>query len=69
MKAIGAVIAVVCAASAGAQVHFPPADGLWETVDPVDLGWCPEAVDSLVAFVKYTENIGPKASGFPGYMR
>ncbi len=50
MKAIGAVIAVVCAASAGAQVHFPPADGLWETVDPVDLGWCPEAVDSLVAF-------------------
>lgn len=36
--------------SATSQIHFPPAAGPWLTIDPAELGWCAEAVDSLVAF-------------------
>ena len=34
------------------ELYFPPADSEnWETLDPEELGWCPEKVDSLIEFV------------------
>lgn len=33
--------------------YFPPTDGshTWATLDPASLGWCPERIDSLYAFL------------------
>ncbi|MBS1581341.1 MAG: serine hydrolase [Bacteroidetes bacterium] len=48
--------ALLCACSVTAahaqDLYFPPLAGdAWETVDPADLGWCPENIDSLYGFL------------------
>jgi CubicO group peptidase (beta-lactamase class C family) len=36
---------------AAAQLYFPPSGGAWSTMDPQELGWCAERIDSLYAFL------------------
>ena len=34
------------------SLYFPPLTGnTWETTDPATLNWCPEKIDSLIAFL------------------
>lgn len=36
-------------------IYFPPDTGsAWETTDPVQLGWCPDRIDSLYSFLDQT---------------
>lgn len=48
------VAALCCGPALRAQaLYFPPnGSAAWETVDPVTLGWCPERIDSLLAFLE-----------------
>lgn len=44
------LLAPLCVLSlqAGAQLYFPPTDSdEWESIDPENLGWCQEIIDSL----------------------
>lgn len=35
------------------DLYFPPLAGdTWETLDPAELGWCPERIDSLYGFLE-----------------
>ncbi len=45
------IIAIAC--QAGAQsLYFPPTAGdTWETMDPAELNWCPERIDSMYQFL------------------
>lgn len=37
--------------------YFPPiGSNTWETVDPATLGWCPEKIDSMLAFLEETDS-------------
>lgn len=55
MRALLAGLLLITAANAArAQdtLYFPPLSGpTWATTDPAQLGWCPENIDSLYAFL------------------
>lgn len=52
MRAWATIASLLLSASCIAQTYFPPAVGDWETVDAVEaLGWCPDRLDSLDAFM------------------
>lgn len=52
MKASTIIASLLLSISAFGQTYFPPAVGDWETVDPAEtLGWCPDRLDSLDAFM------------------
>ena len=52
MKASTIIALLLLSISAFGQTYFPPAVGDWETVDPAEtLGWCPDRLDSLDAFM------------------
>lgn len=36
----------------GQSLYFPPNTGNWETLDPVELNWCQERIDSLYAMLE-----------------
>ena len=38
------------------EIYFPPIDGdEWETIDPVELNWCSDIIDSLYNFLDSTD--------------
>lgn len=44
-------------ASQAQTPYFPPLTGnTWETTDPATLGWCPEKIDSMLAFLEETDS-------------
>jgi len=43
----------------GQSMYFPPVGSTqWETLDPSELNWCPERIDSLYAFLEEEETRG-----------
>lgn len=39
------------------NLYFPPiGSNTWETTDPATLGWCPEKIDSMLAFLEETDS-------------
>ena len=45
------------AAGAMAQpLYFPPATGEWNTINPNELGWCNERIDSLYQFLEVNQS-------------
>ncbi len=54
-------ILTVCAAlffscKAEAQLYFPPTTGQWSTLDPQELGWCNDRIDSLYEFLETNQS-------------
>lgn len=46
------IFALSLGLSLSAQLYFPPIDSeVWDTMDPSELGYCPERIDSLYAFL------------------
>jgi CubicO group peptidase (beta-lactamase class C family) len=46
------VIALAALNTVGQQLYFPPTIGTnWDTTQPQTLGWCPDRIDSLYAFL------------------
>jgi CubicO group peptidase (beta-lactamase class C family) len=46
------MLILACVVSASSQLYFPPNSGDdWEVMNPADLGWCAERIDSLLDFV------------------
>lgn len=33
------------------NLYFPPVNGIWETMEPAELNWCPEKIDSLYSML------------------
>lgn len=48
----GLVLLNLWVASGQANYYYPPLQGAWDTVEPADLGWCSNELDSLDAFLK-----------------
>lgn len=38
------------------SLYFPPNNGAWETIDPSELGWCQERVDSLYQYLETNQS-------------
>ena len=53
MKKIIFVLSVLSTISAQAQMYFPPlVGGTWETMNPSELGWCQNKIDSLYSYLE-----------------
>ena len=53
MKKLGFVLIISQIFYASSQLYFPPLTGNnWETMNPSDLGWCQNKIDSLYAYLK-----------------
>ena len=47
----------LCLVSRAQSPYFPPLTGnTWETTDPATLGWCPEKIDTMLAFLEETDS-------------
>jgi CubicO group peptidase (beta-lactamase class C family) len=52
-KVVFALIFLTAFISLKAQLYFPPKDSShWETLDPIDLGWCFDGTESLFQFLE-----------------
>lgn len=50
------LLIIFCLSAIGQGLYFPPTEGNeWETMNPVELGWCPEKIDSLYEFLQDEE--------------
>ncbi|MBT8196109.1 MAG: serine hydrolase, partial [Bacteroidia bacterium] len=61
MKNLLLIIAVCfsCQISTAQNLYFPPTTGnTWDTISPLQLGWCPAKIDTLIQFL---ENENTKA--------
>ena len=53
MKKLGFVLIISQIFYASSQLYFPPLTGNnWETMNPSDLGWCQNKIDSLYAYLE-----------------
>jgi len=53
MKKLGFVLIISQIFYANSQLYFPPLTGNnWETMNPSDLGWCQNKIDSLYAYLE-----------------
>ena len=48
----------VVAATEDPSLYFPPADGLWETVEPAEAGWDAERLDAALALAGERDSTG-----------
>lgn len=53
MKSFVVYTLLICSIQLRAQLYFPPLFGnTWETINPIDLNWCEQKIDSLYQYLE-----------------